>query len=253
MPNPLTFAVPKGRILDEALPLMARAGVVPDAEFHDKKSRALSFACENSDMRIIRVRAFDVATFVAHGAAQAGIVGSDVVEEFAYPGPLRAGRSRHRPLPPVGRRARRAADRRRGASHLRVASKYPNLTRRHFERQGIQAEVVKLNGAMELAPGLGLASRIVDLVSTGKTLKDNGLVETSIDPADLRPPDRQPRRAQDRRAASARWSRRFARSPRGRSRLMLRLNTRDPGFAQAFQRLVNDRRESDDDVARDVR
>ena len=69
MPNPLTFAVPKGRILDEALPLMARAGVVPDAEFHDKKSRALSFACEGSDMRLIRVRAFDVATFVAHGAA----------------------------------------------------------------------------------------------------------------------------------------------------------------------------------------
>jgi ATP phosphoribosyltransferase len=66
------------------------------------------------------------------------------------------------------------------ASHLRVASKYPNLTRKHFERMGVQAEVVKLNGAMELAPGLGLASRIVDLVSTGRTLKDNGLVETSV-------------------------------------------------------------------------
>lgn len=77
--KPLTFAIPKGRILDEALPLMARAGVVPEAEFHDKKSRALSFAVEGSDMRLIRVRAFDVATFVAHGAAQAGIVGSDVV------------------------------------------------------------------------------------------------------------------------------------------------------------------------------
>lgn len=85
MPNPLIFAVPKGRILDEALPLMARAGVVPEAEFHDKNSRALSFACEDASMRLIRVRAFDVATFVAHGAAQAGIVGSDVVEEFAYP------------------------------------------------------------------------------------------------------------------------------------------------------------------------
>jgi ATP phosphoribosyltransferase len=84
MAEPLTFAVPKGRLLDEALPLMTRAGVVPEAEFHDKNSRALSFACENSDMRIIRVRAFDVATFVAHGAAQVGIVGSDVVEEFAY-------------------------------------------------------------------------------------------------------------------------------------------------------------------------
>jgi ATP phosphoribosyltransferase len=84
MSRPLTFAVPKGRILDEALPLMARAGVVPEAGFHDKSNRALSFACEDSDMRLIRVRAFDVATFVAHGAAQCGIVGSDVVEEFAY-------------------------------------------------------------------------------------------------------------------------------------------------------------------------
>jgi ATP phosphoribosyltransferase len=173
----LTFAVPKGRILDEALPLMARAGIVPDAEFHDKKSRALSFACENSDLRIIRVRAFDVATFVAHGAAQAGIVGSDVVEEFAYPDlyapvDLDIGHCRLSVAEPLG--TSQAA-----SSHLRVASKYPSITRRYYESQGIQAEVVKLNGAMELAPGLGLASRIVDLVSTGRTLKDNGLVETA--------------------------------------------------------------------------
>lgn len=179
MSRPLTFAVPKGRILDEALPLMARAGVVPEAEFHDKNSRALSFACENSDMRIIRVRAFDVATFVAHGAAQAGIVGSDVVEEFAYadlyaPVDLAIGHCRLSVAEPVGGAAVGAE------SHLRVASKYPSLTRRHFESQGIQAEVVKLNGAMELAPGLGLAGRIVDLVSTGRTLKDNGLEETSV-------------------------------------------------------------------------
>ena len=183
MQKPLTFAVPKGRILDEALPLMARAGVVPEAEFHDKKSRALSFACEGSefgDMRLIRVRAFDVATFVAHGAAQVGIVGSDVVEEFAYsdlyaPVDLDIGHCRLSVAEPAGQETGNGS-----ASHLRVASKYPNLTRKHFESQGIQAEVVKLNGAMELAPGLGLASRIVDLVSTGKTLKDNGLAETSI-------------------------------------------------------------------------
>ena len=177
--KPLTFAVPKGRILDEALPLMDRAGVVPDAEFHDKKSRALSFACENSDMRIIRVRAFDVATFVAHGAAQAGIVGSDVVEEFAYPDlyapvDLDIGHCRLSVAEPVGEEDCNAA-----ASHLRVASKYPNLTRRHFEKLGVQAEVVKLNGAMELAPSLGLSSRIVDLVSTGRTLAENGLIETA--------------------------------------------------------------------------
>lgn len=179
MARELTFAVPKGRILDEALPLMARAGVVPEAEFHDKKSRALSFACETADMRIIRVRAFDVATFVAHGAAQAGIVGSDVVEEFAYPDlyapvDLDIGHCRLSVAEPQEQGASGGQ-----FSHLRVASKYPNLTRRHYEGLGIQAEVVKLNGAMELAPGLGLASRIVDLVSTGRTLKDNGLVETS--------------------------------------------------------------------------
>ena len=179
MPKPLTFAVPKGRILDEALPLMARAGVVPEAAFHDKNNRALSFGCEDTAMRIIRVRAFDVATFVAHGAAQAGIVGSDVVEEFAYsdlyaPVDLDIGHCRLSVAEPAGQVPDAGH-----ASHLRVASKYPNLTRRHFEAQGVQAEVVKLNGAMELAPGLGLASRIVDLVSSGQTLKDNGLVETS--------------------------------------------------------------------------
>jgi ATP phosphoribosyltransferase len=179
MSSPLTFAVPKGRILDEALPLMAHAGVVPEAGFHDKSNRALSFACEGSDMRIIRVRAFDVATFVAHGAAQCGIVGSDVVEEFAYPDlyapvDLDIGHCRLSVAEPAGQTGSSGH-----ASHLRVASKYPSLTRRHFEQQGIQAEVVKLNGAMELAPGLGLASRIVDLVSSGQTLKDNGLVETA--------------------------------------------------------------------------
>ena len=175
----LTFAVPKGRILDEALPLMARAGVVPEAAFHDKGNRSLSFACERGDVRLIRVRAFDVATFVAHGAAQAGIVGSDVIEEFEYsdlyaPVDLGIGRCRLSLAEPAG--GAEAID---GASHVRVATKYPNLTRRHFEAHGVQAECVKLNGAMEIAPALGLAGRIVDLVSSGQTLKDNGLVETA--------------------------------------------------------------------------
>lgn len=179
MPNLLTFAVPKGRILEEALPVMARAGIVPEAAFGDKDNRALTFACRSpADMRLIRVRAFDVATFVAHGAAQLGIVGSDVVEEFDYadlyaPVDLAIGHCRLSIAEPaVG-----GADALR-ASHLRVATKYPNLTRRHFERQGVQAECVKLNGAMEIAPALGLAGRIVDLVSSGRTLAENGLVET---------------------------------------------------------------------------
>lgn len=174
----LTFAVPKGRILDEALPVMERAGVVPEPGFFDKANRALSFATNRADMRLIRVRAFDVATFVAHGAAQVGIVGSDVIEEFDYadlyaPVDLDIGHCRLSVARLAGDEGDAAS-----ASHLRVATKYPSLTRRHFERQGIQAECVKLNGAMELAPVLGLARQIVDLVSTGRTLKQNGLVET---------------------------------------------------------------------------
>ena len=177
MSEPLTFAVPKGRILDEALPVMARAGLVPESAFHDKGNRALSFACEGGDMRIIRVRAFDVATFVAFGAAQAGIVGSDVIEEFDFselyaPVDLDIGHCR---LSLAAPKSARRAD---NASHIRVATKYPNITQRWFERQAVQAECIKLNGAMELAPSLGLAGQIVDLVSTGRTLQDNGLVET---------------------------------------------------------------------------
>ncbi|OYX62585.1 MAG: ATP phosphoribosyltransferase [Novosphingobium sp. 32-60-15] len=180
-PKPLVFAIPKGRILDEALPLLEKAGIVPDADFFNKSSRALSFATNRADVKIIRVRAFDVATFVAHGAAHAGIVGSDVIDEFDYadlyaPVDLNIGHCRLSVAEPVGAVESGANAR---ESHARVATKYPNLTRRHFEKLGVQAEIVKLNGAMELAPSLGLASRIVDLVSTGRTLKDNGLVETS--------------------------------------------------------------------------
>ncbi len=179
MNAPLTFAVPKGRILDEALPLMARAGLVPEAAFRDKGDRRLAFTCEDENYRLIRVRAFDVATFVAHGAAQAGIVGADVIEEFDYsdlyaPVDLGIGRCRLSVAEPAAGAA--SID---GATHVRVATKYPNLTRRHFEARGVQAECVKLNGAMEIAPALGLAGRIVDLVSSGQTLKDNGLVETA--------------------------------------------------------------------------
>ena len=173
----LTFAVPKGRLLDDALPVMERAGVVPEAGFHDKANRSLTFATTREDMRLIRVRAFDVATFVAHGAAQIGIVGSDVIEEFDYsdlyaPVDLDIGHCHLAVAQAVGEEDDPIS------SHVRVATKYPNITRRYYEKQGVQAECVKLNGAMELAPSLGLARRIVDLVSTGRTLKENGLVET---------------------------------------------------------------------------
>lgn len=179
MTAPIIFAIPKGRILDEALPLMQAAGIEPEAAFFDKESRALMFATNDPGVQIIRVRAFDVATFVAHGAAQVGIVGSDVIDEFDYselyaPVDLNIGHCRISVAEPA---ELAATDDPRSWSHVRVATKYPNLTRKHFAARGVQAECVKLNGAMEIAPLLGLSSRIVDLVSSGKTLKENGLVE----------------------------------------------------------------------------
>jgi ATP phosphoribosyltransferase len=175
----IIFAIPKGRILDEALPLMHAAGIEPEPAFFDESSRALLFATNNPAISIIRVRAFDVATFVAHGAAHIGIVGSDVIDEFDYselyaPVDLAIGRCRISVAMPQG-----AVDDVQ-AGHIRVATKYPATTARYYHARGIQAECVKLNGAMELAPSLGLSGRIVDLVSSGKTLAENGLVETAI-------------------------------------------------------------------------
>ncbi|MEG3180935.1 ATP phosphoribosyltransferase [Sphingomonas sp. LT1P40] len=182
MSDPIILAVPKGRILEEALPLLAHAGIMPETAFIDPDSRALRFRTNRPDIDLIRVRAFDVATFVAHGAAQLGIVGSDVLDEFAYselyaPVDLGIGACRLSVAEPA---ELAATDDPRGWSHVRVATKYPGLTRRHFEARGVQAECVKLNGAMELAPLLGLAPRIVDLVSSGRTLKENGLVEVEV-------------------------------------------------------------------------
>lgn len=172
----LVIALPKGRILKEALPLLAEVGVHPDPALFDEDSRALRFGTNRPDVSVIRVRSFDVATFVAFGAAQIGIVGNDVLAEFAYselysPVDLGIGRCRLSVAEPVGTPPIASE------SHVRVATKYPHLTQAWFAAKGLQAECVKLNGAMELAPLLGLAPRIVDLVSTGRTLKDNGLVE----------------------------------------------------------------------------
>ena len=180
MTTPLIIALPKGRILKEALPLLARIGIVPEADFTDENSRKLTFATSRDDVRVIRVRSFDVATFVAFGAAQLGIAGNDVLMEFDFseiyaPVDLGIGHCRLS----VAQPAALDPDLSR-LSHVRVATKYPGLTRRHFAARGLQAEVIKLNGAMELAPLVGLSSRIVDLVSTGKTLAENGLVEVEV-------------------------------------------------------------------------
>lgn len=180
--SPIIIAVPKGRILEEALPLLARVGIEPEPAFADESSRALRFTTNQPGIELIRVRAFDVATFVAHGAAQLGIVGSDVLAEFAYselyaPVDLGIGHCRLSVAEPA---EMAATDDPRGWSHVRIATKYPHVTKAHFAGRGVQAECVKLNGAMELAPLLGLAPRIVDLVSSGRTLKENGLVEVEV-------------------------------------------------------------------------
>ena len=159
--------------------MMARAGVEPEADFYDESSRRLQFCTRDPGLCIIRVRSFDTATFLAFGAAHLAICGSDVLMEFDHPEiyapvDLRVGRCRLSVAEPAELAANE--DPRRW-SHLRVATKYPNVTKQYFAARGVQAECIKLNGAMELAPRLGLCRRIVDLVQTGSTLKANGLVE----------------------------------------------------------------------------
>ncbi|MBK18287.1 MAG: ATP phosphoribosyltransferase [Rhodospirillaceae bacterium] len=175
----LMLALPKGRILKEAVPLLARAGIEPESAFNDDRDRRLTFATNVDGLGIIRVRSFDVATFVAFGAAHLGIAGSDVLMEFDYPenySPLDLGIGQCRMMVAEPADVSAEDDPSRW-SHVAVATKYPEITKRHFAARGVQAECIKLNGAMELAPKLKLAGRIVDLVDTGRTLKENGLVE----------------------------------------------------------------------------
>lgn len=177
MANSLVLGVPKGRILEEFLPILDRAGITPEAAFFDSASRKLRFSTDAPHLDIVRVRSFDVATFVAFGAVALGVAGSDVLTEFPsdniyVPADLGIGKCR------LSVAATKELDEDISRwSHIRIATKYPNTTRSFFEARGIQAECIKLNGAMELAPNLGLCRRIVDLVSTGSTLKANGLVE----------------------------------------------------------------------------
>lgn len=175
--NKLILAIPKGRILEELEPFFDACSLRPEDDFFRDSSRKLRFTTNHPDLDIIRVRAFDVATFVAYGGAHMGVVGSDAIEEFNYselyaPLDLNIGHCRLS----VAMLADEVEDPTKW-SHIRVATKYPNLTARHFSARGVQTECVKLNGAMEIAPALGLARRIVDLVSSGGTLKANNLVE----------------------------------------------------------------------------
>jgi ATP phosphoribosyltransferase len=177
----LILALPKGRILSECGPLLARAGLHPEPDYADEDSRRLRFPTNDPMLDVVRVRPFDVATFVAYGAAQIGICGADVLMEFDYPEiyaplDLGIGACRVSVAEPID-----APDEDPSQwSIVRVATKYPAIARRHYAARGIHAEVVHLNGAMELAPGLGLSRLIVDLVQTGSTLKANGLRETEV-------------------------------------------------------------------------
>jgi ATP phosphoribosyltransferase len=175
----LVLALPKGRILEQVMPVLARARIEIEPAFDDPDSRQLRFKTNEPALDVIRVRNFDVATFVAFGAAQLGVAGNDVLMEFDYteiyvPLDLRVGFCR---LVVAAPKEDAVRDDPRRWSHVRVATKYPEITRRHFAARGVQAECVKLQGAMELAPSIGLCRRIVDLVQTGSTLKANGLVE----------------------------------------------------------------------------
>jgi ATP phosphoribosyltransferase len=179
--RPLILALPKGRILSECGPFLARAGITPAPDYTDESSRRLRFPTNHPDLDVVRVRPFDVATFVAYGAAQIGICGADVLMEFDYPdiyAPLDLGLGACRVS--VAAPVDEVLDDPARWSSIRVATKYPNIARRHYAAHGIHAEIVHLNGAMELAPGLGLSRLIVDLVQTGSTLKANGLRETEV-------------------------------------------------------------------------
>ncbi|BBK31487.1 ATP phosphoribosyltransferase [Stella humosa] len=175
----LVLALPKGRILKEVMPMVRRAGIEPEPAFDDPDDRQLRFKTNRPGIDIIRVRSFDVGAFVAFGAAHLGVAGSDVLMEFDYPEiyaplDLKIGHCRLMVAEPEELSATDDPSR---WSHVRVATKYPQLTRRHFAARGVQAECIALHGAVELAPRIGLCRRIVDLVQTGSTLKANGLVE----------------------------------------------------------------------------
>jgi ATP phosphoribosyltransferase len=174
--NDIIFAVPKGRILEELSPRLRSANIIPENDFYNENSRKLIFTSNHSNLKFIKVRSFDIATFVASGVAQIAVCGSDVIDEFNYENiysilDLNLGKCR---LSIAGLNKQLNYQE---ISHLKITTKYVNIAKKYFAKQGVQAECIKLNGAMELAPKLNLSKYILDLVSTGKTLKENNMVE----------------------------------------------------------------------------
>ena len=175
----IIIAIPRGRIIKELKAILMKTTFAPEAEMFDDKSRKLTFLSKNKEVNFIKVRAFDACTFVAFGAAQIGIAGEDVIKEFDYseiyaPVELNIGHCR---LSVAALKTLLKKEDPETWSNIRVATKYPNISKEYFANKGIQVEAIKLNGSMELAPSLNMCRRIVDLVSTGATLKANGLKE----------------------------------------------------------------------------
>lgn len=175
------MAVPKGRILHELNPILKDIGIEPEEDFFNKDSRKLMFKTNLRFLEIIRVRSFDVATFVAIGAAQIGVAGDDILNEFNYDEiynvlDLKIGKCRLS----IAKSKSALSNDFEKQGHILVATKYKNTVTNYFAKKGIRAECIKLNGAIELAPKLGICSTIVDLVSTGKTIKENNLEETEV-------------------------------------------------------------------------
>ena len=175
----IIIAIPRGRIIKELKAILMKTSFAPEAEMFDDKSRKLTFLSKNKNVNFIKVRAFDACTFVAFGAAQIGIAGEDVIKEFDYselyaPLELNIGHCR---LSVAALKTLLKKEDPETWSNIRVATKYPNISREYFAKKGVQVEAIKLNGSMELAPSLNMCRRIVDLVSTGATLRANGLRE----------------------------------------------------------------------------
>ncbi len=173
----MTFALSKGRIFNEALPLLKSAGLLPQES--PESSRRLILETQRADLRLLIVRASDVPTYVQYGAADLGIAGSDVLAEQGSEGlvqPVDLGIAKCRMSVAVPDGLDYQAMVQRGA-RIRVASKYVQIAKTHFAAKGMHVDLIKLYGSMELAPIVGLADVIVDLVSTGGTLKANGLKE----------------------------------------------------------------------------
>jgi ATP phosphoribosyltransferase len=171
----ITLALSKGRIFDETVPLLKAAGIV--ARGDPGSSRKLILLTNRRDVRLIIVRATDVPTYVQYGAADLGVAGKDVLDEHGGQGlyqplDLKIARCRMVVAVPSGFDYRRAV---RQGARLKVATKYVQTAREHFAAKGVHVDLIKLYGSMELAPLTGLADAIVDLVSTGKTLKANNL------------------------------------------------------------------------------